>query len=81
MQNARGAVIEIIEHRREPIGDSLDESVIVPNDIRINGQSLLSPAGSPVIVHEIALEDRELVQVTLTLIARRIEVKAEASGE
>lgn len=81
MSDARGAVIEIVEKRRGPIGDSLGESTILPNEIRINGQSLLSPENAPVVVHEIALSERDLVQVTLTLIARRVEIKVEAGDE
>ena len=81
MSEARGAVIEIVERRKGPIGNSAGESVIMPNDIRINGQSLLCPADQPVIVHGITIGDGELVRVTLTLFARRVEIKAEAGDE
>jgi len=73
---ARGAVIEIIERGRAT-NDTRGGSLIVPNDIRINGQSLLSPQECPVKVHEIELDDSSLVCVTLTLLARRIVIAAE----
>src|SRR5690606_12524920 len=78
MSEARGAVIEIVERRKGPIGDSSGESMIVPDDVRINAQSLLCPADHPVIVHGITINGGELVRVTLTLFARRVEIKAEA---
>jgi len=80
MSEARGAVIEIVERRKGPIGDSAGESMIVPNDVRINGQSLLCPADHPIIVHGITINDGDLVRVTLTLFARRVEIKAEADA-
>ncbi|GAA2629693.1 hypothetical protein [Streptomyces axinellae] len=70
----QGAVIEIVEK-----GRSTDEtgggSVIVPNDVRINGQSLYASNEDPVTVHEINTGD--LVRVTLTLLARRVSIRAE----
>lgn len=73
---ARGAVIEIVERGRAT-DDTTSGSLIVPNDIRINGQSLLSPQECPVKVHEMELDDSNLVCVTLTLIARRVVITAE----
>lgn len=73
---AQGAVIEIIDTGRAT-DDTTGGSLIVPNDIRINGQSLLSPRECPVKVHEIDLDDSSLVCVTLTLIARRVTIAAE----
>ncbi|NED75389.1 hypothetical protein G3I51_24305 [Streptomyces sp. SID9944] len=70
------AVIEIVERGRAT-DDSIGGSVILPNDIRINGQSLLAPAGQTVTIHEIDLKDGDLACVTLTLFARRITVAAE----
>ncbi|MEU2780544.1 hypothetical protein [Streptomyces sp. NPDC007110] len=77
---ARAAVIEIIELRRTT-DDTPAGSVIVPNDIRINGQSLLSPRDCPVKIHEMALDDSSLVCVTLTLLARRVSIRAEGDTE
>jgi hypothetical protein len=73
---ARGAVIEIVERGRAT-DETTGGSLIVPNDIRINGQSLLSPRECPVKVHEVEFDDSSLVCVTLTLIARRIVIAAE----
>lgn len=77
-QQPVGAVIEIIERRPAPSGPpSIGDDCIVPNDIRINGQSLLCPQDNPVRVHGITIGGDELVQVTLTLFAKRIFIGAE----
>ncbi|MEO3856217.1 hypothetical protein [Acrocarpospora sp. B8E8] len=68
-----GAVVEIVENR----GASSDE-IVVPNEIRLNGVSLLAPADSPVTVHEVGIKAGEPVAVTLTLFARRLIVGTEA---
>jgi hypothetical protein len=73
---ARGAVIEIVERGRAT-DDTTGGSVIVPDEIRINGQALLSSAEHPIKVHEVEIEDRSLVYVTLTLLARRVVIAAE----
>lgn len=73
---ARGAVIEIIE-KGGATDDTTGGSLILPNDIRINGQSLLSPRECPVKVHGMELDDSSLVCVTLTLLARRVVIAAE----
>ncbi|MGX1254198.1 hypothetical protein RKD48_006709 [Streptomyces ambofaciens] len=73
---ARGAVIEIVERGRAT-DDTTGGSVIVPNEIRINGQALLSSAEHPIKVHDIEIEDRNVVYVTLTLLARRVTIAAE----
>jgi len=78
---ARGAVIEIIENGATASDASAGESVIVPNDIRINGQSLLAPDDTPVIVHEVSSRGDEAVRVTLTLYARRVSYRAEHDTE
>ncbi|MFE0225204.1 hypothetical protein ACFU9O_02350 [Streptomyces albidoflavus] len=75
-----GAVIEIIE-KGAATGDEPGRSVIVPNDVRINGQSLLASADDPVIVHEMSTRGDELVRVTLTLFARRVSIRAENDAE
>jgi hypothetical protein len=71
-----GAVIEIIERDRAT-DDTTGGSVISPNDVRINGQSLLASADDPVIVHEMSIRGDDLVRVTLTLFARRVSIRAE----
>lgn len=75
-----GAVIEIIEKRRQPIDpdSTYDGQIIVPNEIRINGQPLMAPADTPVRVHEVELSAHEAVLVTLTLFARRVLIGTEA---
>ena len=73
----RGAVIEIIEKGRATSDATIGDSIITPNDIRINGQSLLASADDPVIVHQISTAGDELVRVTLTLFARRVIIAAD----
>lgn len=77
-----GAFIEIIEHvRKYPDGYIASDEVIVPNDVRINGQSLYCDADSPVVVHEMSTSPNDVVRVTLTLLAKRVEIKQESGGE
>ncbi|MDH3037912.1 hypothetical protein [Streptomyces sp. TRM75561] len=76
-EGPRGAIIEIVEKDVTTSSDSAGRSIIVPNDIRINGQSLLSSADDPVIVHEITTRADACVRVTLTLLARRVSIRAE----
>ncbi|MHC3427195.1 hypothetical protein [Streptomyces sp. DT18] len=75
-----GAVIEIIE-KGATTGDEPSRSVIVPNEVRLNGQPLLGSADDPVIVHEISTRADDLVRVTLTLFARRVSIRAENDPE
>lgn len=72
----RAAMIEIIERDRAT-DDTAPGSAIVPDDVRINGVSLLVSADDPVTVHEIDVQDRRIVCVTMTLLARRIVIAAE----
>lgn len=72
----RGAVLEIIERRKVPI-DGMGGDIIVPTEIRMNGQKLLMPKGHPIKVHEMELPGNDAVMVTLTVFARRITVAAE----
>jgi hypothetical protein len=76
MTEPLGAVIEIIE-RGAKTEDTTGQSVIIPDDVRINGQSLLVDAESPLIVHEMKIDNNSLVNVTLTLVARRVSIRAE----
>lgn len=78
---ARGAIIEIIEKDARTSDATAGDSIIVPNEIRINGQSLLAPDDKPVVVHEVATNPRGAVYVTLTLIARRVSIRAEHDTE
>lgn len=76
---ARGAVIEIIE-RRSPedlADDSPSSSIVVPTEVRINGQQLLHSAEEPVRVHGVTARGDQAVLVTLTLFARRVVIGAE----
>lgn len=70
------AYIEIVERYR---GDEPD--VLAPNEIRINGTPLLAPRANPIKVHEIEIGGDELVLVTLTLFAKRVEIKSEKVDE
>ncbi|WP_328336748.1 hypothetical protein [Streptomyces violaceus] len=72
----QAAIIEIVERGRSTT-DTPGGSVIIPNNVRINGQSLLVPRDYPVIVHEIKTDPDEILNVTLTLFARRITIAAE----
>lgn len=72
MPTPNAAVIEIVERTNDP-----DPKVIVPNEIRINGTPVLAPADHPVEVHGITM-GMDVVQVTLTLFAKRITVAPES---
>ena len=69
-----GAYIEIV--------DTVDRGgeYLLPTLVRVNGTPLLTMADDPIIVHEIVSEPMELVKVTLTLVARRVEIKSEPSS-
>lgn len=70
------AVVEIIERDRQT-DDTVGGSVIVPDEIRINGQPLLVEEGG-IKVHEMDLGGRgDLARVTVTLLARRVVIAAE----
>lgn len=72
MSTPEACVIEIVERTNDP-----DPRVILPNEIRINGTPVLAPADHPVEIHAINIDASELVQVTLTLFAKRITIAAE----
>ncbi|MFH9574200.1 hypothetical protein ACH4MG_27130 [Streptomyces sp. NPDC017454] len=72
----QAAIIEIVEKGRSTT-DTASGSIIVPNDVRINGQSILVPRDAPVVVHEMAVDDSTVAHVTLTLFARRVSIAAE----
>ncbi len=74
--HAKAVVVEIVERGR-PLDDTkVGGDVVVPDDIRINGQSVLCEEGS-LKVHEMDLAHRDIVRVTLTLFARRVTIGAE----
>lgn len=75
MPAPQAAYIEIIEKRQRKLNDD-DIEVVVPNDVRINGTSILVPEGQSIRIHDMELGD-DIVLVTLTLFARRIEIKGE----
>lgn len=68
--------IEIVERR--PAGDIGHGDPIVPNEIRINGRPVLAPEDHPPRIHDIVLDDSNLVQVTLTVFARLVHIGEEA---
>ena len=80
MDGPRGAVVEIIEKRCRP-AQPPGGDVIIPNEIRINGQSLLLPADATVKVHNIEIRGDDPVLVTLTVFARRVVIAAEEPEE
>lgn len=67
-----GAYIEIVE--RTP---RLNDKIIVPNEVRINGTPLLCPEDGEIVVHEVSTGRYDGVKVTLTLYARCVEYKQE----
>jgi hypothetical protein len=72
----KGAIVEIVEKRKSE--DSV--GIIVPNEVRINGEPLLCSSNHPVVVHEVTTRGNDAVYVTLTLIARRVEFKQEVAA-
>lgn len=76
---AESPVIEIIERRRPGEITGQAAGIIVPNDVRINGQSLLA-SDDPITVHQMDFPATGAVKVTLTLYARRLVVQAEDVG-
>lgn len=69
-------MVEIVE-RGGKTSDTAAGSVIVPDEVRINGTSILCPDDCPVTVHEITADGSSLALVTLTMYARRVVIGAE----
>lgn len=69
------ALTEIIERGRRTDGTA-GGSVVVPDEIRVNGQPLLAERGG-IRVHEMGLCDGDAARVTVTLFARRVVIAAE----
>ncbi len=80
---AQPALVEIVERKRryDPDSEQAGEHLIRPNEVRINGTPLLVPAGETITVHDLSLNNDDLVQVTLTLWARRVVVQSEEATE
>lgn len=78
-EKPRASVIEIIAPAYQPTEDGAG-SIIVPRELRINGQPVYTPAGSRIQISDFGLGD-ELVTVTLTLVARRIVIAADGDLE
>lgn len=76
MDLPKAALIEIVEKT-----DGADPLVIIPNEVRINGVPLLIPDGQSITVHEIDVAARDVVQVTLTLFARRVIIGTEPKAQ
>lgn len=74
MSDIRGAIVEIIERRKKPL-DSLNDSIVVPTTVRVNGAEIALPAGYPIKVHD--LSNNDCAMVTLTVFAQRIFVGRE----
>lgn len=70
------AVVEIIE-RGARTDDTVSGSVVIPDEIRVNGHRLLVAEGG-IRVHEMTLGgSNEPLLVTVTLFARRVTIAAE----
>lgn len=74
---AEAAFIEIVERHTGP---EFSIGVIKPNEVRINGTPLLL-GKEGVTVHEIDMPDKDVVKVTLTLLARRVVIAEELIEE
>lgn len=75
----QAAVLEITERRRGKPGGTLGDELVVPTEVRLNGQLLATPRDYPVKVHEIEVSGsgEQLVVATLTLLVKRLVVGAE----
>jgi hypothetical protein len=68
--------MEIVERGRATSDDSMASTIILPNDVRINGVSVLTQGG--IKLHELDFHpQREMVTVTVTLPVRMLAVGAE----
>jgi hypothetical protein len=71
------AFVEIVERvPYEKLGDAIENGIIRPNEIRINGTPILCPRDEQVVeVHSMKIGgDDDLVKVTLTMWARHIRI-------
>ncbi|MDH6448157.1 hypothetical protein M2155_000565 [Streptomyces sp. SAI-119] len=74
-KHPRASVVEIIASGRKPTEDG-GGSLIVPNEVRINGVSVFT-TGSGVKINEFTLGD-ETVSVNLTLVVRKLVIAADS---
>jgi hypothetical protein len=78
MTKPRASVVEIIASGREPTEDG-GGSIVVPNEVRINGVSVFT-TGNGVKINEFTLGD-EMVSVNLTLVVRKLTIAAASDLE
>lgn len=73
LEEPRAAVIEIVErHQGTKKAYSGHDSIIAPNQLRINGAAVWATEEEPVTIREIALGGRDPFAVTLRLMARAL---------
>jgi hypothetical protein len=70
------ALVEIFEKGAATDGTT-GGSLVIPDQVRINGTPLLVPKDHAVTIHEMKLRDCDAVCVTMTLFARRVVIAAE----
>lgn len=73
----RAVTLEIIEREHRVSDDNPASTIIVPNDVRINGMPVYTSADEPIRVHGMDFPNREAAMVTLTLFVRKLTVAAE----
>lgn len=79
-EKPRASVIEIIATGRQPAEDGAG-SIIVPREVRINGVSVFTAdRENRIKVSDITLGS-DMVEVTLTLVARRLVIAADSDLE
>lgn len=66
-EQPQAAVIEIIDRR-----DPDNYGIIAPQEVRINGATVLTSGDRPIIVHETVINSGDVVMVTMTLFAKRV---------
>lgn len=74
-ERPRASTVEIIAKNYQPTEDG-GGSLIVPNEIRINGVSVYTPRGTVVKIGDVQLGDN-LVSVNITLAVRRLVIAAD----
>jgi hypothetical protein len=70
------AIVEILEVADRQIDETGTSTLILPNDVRINGVSVYTEGG--VRIHEMHMPPKELPTVTLTLPVRLLVIGAES---
>lgn len=72
-------VLEIVERRKGKPTGSLGEQAVTPNEVRLNGQSLMVPLDSTIQVHEMG--PHAAVRVTVTLYVTELRMHVEYEGD